>query len=82
MSVSCLDDKTDDVANSTEEVTLHLLDRESPLSLAVSCKWTAEYLTRKVAVEYLGIGSVTLEVNYLVAPIVVAGTHHRYLSLC
>ena len=78
MSVSCQDDKTDDVANSTEEVTLHLLDRESPLSLAVSCKWTAEYLTRKVAVEYLGIGSVTLEVNYLVAPIVVAGTHHRY----
>ena len=79
MAVSYQDDKTDDVSNSTEEVTLHLLDRESPLSLPVSCEWTAEYVTRKVAVKYLGIGSVTLEVNYLVAPIVIAGTHPRYL---
>ena len=64
MSGSYHHDKTDDDPNCTTEVTVHLLDREHPLSLVVSCEWTVEYVTRKVAVEYLEIGSVTLEVSY------------------
>ena len=71
MSGSYQHDKTDDGPNCTAEVILHLLDRERPLSLVVSSEWTAEYVTRKVAVKYLGIGSTTLEVNYLIATVVI-----------
>lgn len=49
-----------DVVN---EISIYLLDRESPVRLVLSKGWTAEHVTRKIAVHHLGVGPVVLEVR-------------------
>ena len=46
------------------EILIYLLDRKSPVSLVLSSGWTAEYVTRKIAVRHLGVGPVVLEVRW------------------
>ena len=63
MSGSYQHAKTVDGGDYVEEISIYLLDREPPLKLMVLSGWTAEHVTRKVAVKHLGIGSVALEVS-------------------
>ena len=65
MSVNYQYEKTGEDVNCKPEAILHLSDRESPLSFLFASDWTAEYVTRKVATEHVGIGCVTLEVHYI-----------------
>ena len=46
------------------EISIHLLDRESPVKLVVSDGWTAEHVARKIAIHHIGVGPVVLEVRW------------------
>ena len=50
--------------NTAQEISIYLIDRDSTLKLTPLKEWSAEYITRNVAVKHLGIGSIALEVRH------------------